>query len=246
MKLHPGGEWISTERRPGSAGIPRWKRFLDLVLILLSAPLWLPLMAGISLAIKMISRGPVLFRQERIGYGGRSFKCLKFRTMIEGADTSVHQTHLASLIGSERPMTKMDLKGDPRLIVGGAWLRSSGLDELPQLINVVFGEMSIVGPRPCLPYEFERYSDWEKERCSGLPGLTGLWQVSGKNKTTFTEMIKLDRAYLRDKSLLLDLKIILRTVPALISQVNEVRTNNNNSLKQKELSAGGACYEKTT
>src|SRR6266850_6333032 len=141
--------WTGTERRVGSSGIPRWKRQLDIVLILVSAPVWLPLMAGISLAIKMISRGPVLFRQERIGYGGRRFSCLKFRTMIEGADTSIHQTHLASLIGSERPMTKMDLKGDPRLIVGGAWLRSSGLDELPQLLNVVLGEMSIVGPRPC-------------------------------------------------------------------------------------------------
>lgn len=227
-------------------GIPRWKRCLDLALIVLSLPLWLPLMAAISLAIKLNSRGPILFCQERIGFDGRPFDCLKFRTMIVGADTSIHQNHLASLIGSERPMTKMDLKGDPRLIVGGAWLRSSGLDELPQLINVLLGEMSIVGPRPCLPYEFERYSDFEKQRFSGLPGLTGLWQVSGKNKTTFTEMINLDISYLKNKSLILDLKIIVKTIPALISQINEVRTNNNNSLKQKELSAGRACYEKST
>jgi lipopolysaccharide/colanic/teichoic acid biosynthesis glycosyltransferase len=176
---------------------------------------------AIALFIKLCSRGPVLFRQERIGLQGRRFRMVKFRTMKVGADNSAHRQYLQQLISTETPMTKMDLKGDPRLIFLGAILRATGLDELPQLLNVVQGEMSLVGPRPCLPYEYEGYSPFQRRRFEALPGLTGLWQVSGKNHTTFNEMIQMDVWYAHHKSLWLDVKIILRTVPALLRQVLE-------------------------
>ena len=120
-------------------------------------------------------------------------------------------------------MMKMDRKGDPRIIPFGVLLRASGLDELPQLINVLRGEMSLVGPRPCVPYEYEKYLPWQKERFNSLPGLTGLWQVSGKNKTTFVEMIQLDIKYARNKTFWWDVKIIFMTIPVLIFQMLEAR-----------------------
>ena len=120
-------------------------------------------------------------------------------------------------------MTKLDAKGDPRLIPGGVLLRASGLDELPQLLNILQGDMSIVGPRPCVPYEFEEFSDWDRQRFEAMPGLTGLWQVSGKSRTTFRQMIALDIQYARTKSLWLDLKIMFKTFSALIAQVRETR-----------------------
>lgn len=203
-----------------------WKRALDISLIILSAPLTIPLAAAIALLIKLVSRGPALFRQQRVGLHGQPFMCLKFRTMKMNADTGVHRNYLHELIGSDAPMKKMDVKGDARLIPFGAILRATGLDELPQLINVLRGEMSLVGPRPCVPYEAEKYSDWHKRRFDALPGLTGWWQVCGKNNTSFNEMIQMDIWYAENQSLWLDLKIILFTVPALLSQVLEVRQTN--------------------
>src|SRR2546425_6370615 len=224
----------STEQTSGE--VPGWKRFLDLSCILLSLPLWLPIMGLISLAIMVVSPGPILFRQERIGYRGRRFSCLKFRTMLVGADTAVHKSHLHSLMNSRAPMKKLDVAGDPRLIPLGALLRSTGLDELPQIINVLRGDMSLVGPGPCVPYEYEAYRPWQKERIKGLPGLTGLWQVSGKNKTTFEQMIQLDISYLRSKSIWLDLGIMLKTVPALLLQVKELLTQLKGPVKPKSTS----------
>jgi exopolysaccharide production protein ExoY len=188
-----------TSTAPGDAAevapaavIPRWKRILDIALIVAASPL-LAVAAGlIAVLIKSVSRGAVLFRQERIGFLGQPFTCLKFRTMRVNAVTAVHQGYLKSLMESDQPMTKMDVLGDSRLIPFGSVLRSTGLDELPQLVNVLRGEMSLVGPRPCLPYEYAGYLPWQKQRFNSLPGLTGLWQVSGKNKTTFNEMIKMD------------------------------------------------------
>ena len=203
--------------------IPRWKRTLDVVLVLLALPLLLPLMLGIALVIWMVSEGPIFFRQERVGHLGKRFMCFKFRTMKANTDTSIHRGHLDNLIGSDKPMVKMDVKGDPRIIPLGVPLRSSGLDELPQIINILRGEMSLVGPRPCVSYELEKYLPWQKERFNTLPGLTGLWQVSGKNRTTFDEMIQLDIEYARGKTVWMDLLIIGRTIPALIVQMQDTR-----------------------
>src|SRR5438093_10594619 len=210
-------------------------RGLYIVCILLAFPALRLLCFLISLLIKLSSRGPVLFRQERIGLGGRTFVCLKFRSMKVGADAQLHKNYLKQLLHSETPMTKMDVNGDPRLIPLGALLRSTGLDELPQVINVLRGDMSLVGPRPCIPYEAEDFLSWQKERFKTLPGLTGLWQVSGKNQTTFNEMIKLDITYVRNKSLWLDIKIILKTVPALISQVRETRASRRTQLVNRAI-----------
>lgn len=203
--------------------IPLWKRALDVFFIVAAAPAWMPLGLLIAGVIKIISPGPVFFRQQRVGYLGRQFGCLKFRTMVVNADTSVHQGHLEDLMKSNRPMTKLDKAGDSRLIPGGLFLRTLGLDELPQLLNVLKGDMSLVGPRPCLPYEYEKYLPRHRERCRTLPGLTGLWQTSGKNRTTFEEMIDLDIHYARHKSLFMDLKIIAMTIPALLAQARDVR-----------------------
>jgi lipopolysaccharide/colanic/teichoic acid biosynthesis glycosyltransferase len=142
--------------------------------------------------------------------------------MVVNADTTVHQGHLEQLMSSDRPMTKLDKGGDSRLIRCGLFLRTLGLDELPQLLNVLKGEMSLVGPRPCLIYEYEKYLPRHRERCATLPGLTGLWQTSGKNRTTFEEMIDLDVHYASHKSLFMDLKIIMMTIPALMSQAGDV------------------------
>ena len=147
----------------------------------------------------------------------------KFRSMKVDAETSSHERHLASLMGNNSPMTKLDAAGDPRLIPLGRIFRATGLDELPQIFNVIRGEMSLVGPRPCLPYEFQRYERWQQERVNAAPGLTGYWQVNGKNKTTFSEMIDMDIYYSRNMSLLLDLTIMIKTIPAVTQQVLEAQ-----------------------
>ena len=205
---------------------PFWKRCLDILCLLLAAPTVVPLMLFLWGFIKIVSPGPAFFKQERIGLGGKKFLCLKFRSMKVNADTGVHQSHLKDLIKADVPMTKMDSKGDSRLIPFGSILRSSGLDELPQLINVLKGDMSLVGPRPCTPYEYEQYESWHKQRFNAVPGLTGLWQVSGKNKTTFKEMINLDIQYAKRASLWLDIQIMLKTFPVLFTQIRESRKRN--------------------
>lgn len=182
---------------------------------------------GIGAIIRLVSKGPVLFKQERIGLGGRKFLCYKFRTMFTGTNSGSHEGHLRHLIESNSPMTKLDTGGDKRIIPFGVFLRATGLDELPQLINVLLGDMSIVGPRPCLPYEFQYYRPDQYERFSVVPGLTGLWQVSGKNRTTFKEMIRLDAEYSRRRNLALDLEIIFKTVPTLLTQVMDTREKKN-------------------
>ena len=202
-----------------SVEIPKWKRTLDVIFILLILPFVLPFAVLVAVLIRLVSDGPVLFKQERIGYLGQRFMCLKFRTMFVGAETTTHQGYLQHLMKSDAPMVKLDARGDSRIIPFGLLLRSSGMDELPQLINVLRGEMSLVGPRPCLPYEYDGYLPWQRERFNTLPGLTGLWQVSGKNQTTFAEMMQLDISYSRKKTLWLDLVIILKTVPAILGQV---------------------------
>jgi lipopolysaccharide/colanic/teichoic acid biosynthesis glycosyltransferase len=165
----------------------------------------------------------VFFRQERVGYMGRRFKIYKFRTMRAGADCRVHQAYCQNLIRANTPMVKLDSRGDARLIPFAWVIRACGLDELPQIINVLRGEMSVVGPRPCIPAEFEQLVSWQRQRCDTLPGLSGLWQVSGKNRTTFEEMLRLDLQYTRELSLWRDLKIMLATPTALWTQYRETR-----------------------
>jgi exopolysaccharide production protein ExoY len=208
---------------PHAAGSPLWKRVLDVICILLSLPLWLPIVIFVTLWIKIASPGPVFFRQERVGYRGRRFMIIKFRTMKVNVETQTHERHFEQLMQANCPMTKLDAAGDPRIIPGGRILRATGLDELPQLFNVFRGEMSLVGPRPCTPHEFQCYKPWQQERVNAAPGLTGYWQVNGKNKTTFTEMINMDIFYTKNMSLWLDLAIMLKTFPAIMAQVLESR-----------------------
>jgi lipopolysaccharide/colanic/teichoic acid biosynthesis glycosyltransferase len=204
-------------------GIPLWKRILDVTCILLTLPCWLPVMVLVTAWVRVASRGPIFYRQQRIGYRRERFMIFKFRTMYVNAETRTHEEYFAHLIRADCPMEKLDESGDSRLIPCGRFLRVSGLDELPQLFNVLWGEMSLVGPRPCLPNEFQRYEVWQQARVDVLPGLTGFWQVGGKNKTTFSEMIAMDLFYARNMSLWLDLKIILKTIPALLTQALEAR-----------------------
>ena len=174
-----------------------------------------------ALIMRVVSPGPVFFTQERVGFRGLRFKIYKFRTMHLSADTCVHRDYFKQLVDTNAVMTKLDAKKDARLIPGGWFFRAVGLDELPQIINVLLGDMSLVGPRPCIPTEYENYLPHHLERFEAVPGLTGLWQVSGKNRTTFEEMVRLDIEYTRKVSLSLDLKIILTTAPALVSQVRD-------------------------
>jgi lipopolysaccharide/colanic/teichoic acid biosynthesis glycosyltransferase len=206
-----------------NTGLPRWKRALDVIVIVMALPILIPMVIVIGLVIRGVSTGPILFKQERVGYRGRRFMCLKFRTMRCGAETQTHQGHLQQLMDSNVPMTKMDSTGDSRIIPAGRLLRASGLDELPQLFNVLRGEMSLVGPRPCLAYEAVKYLPWQRERFNAVPGLTGLWQVNGKNRTTFTRMVQLDIEYSRTKTLFLDLKIMVKTPLALLIQIWDAR-----------------------
>jgi lipopolysaccharide/colanic/teichoic acid biosynthesis glycosyltransferase len=182
-------------------------------------PVLIPLGVVLAILTKLSSPGPVLFKQARIGIHGRQFMLYKFRTMKLNADTTGHQAYLQQLMASGAPMTKLDSKGDSRLNPGGWLLRATGLDELPQLINVLKGDMSLVGPRPCIPYEYEGYTEHQKQRFSAHPGLTGLWQVSGKNRTTFDAMINFDIEYSKRRSFGLDFWIIGMTLPALAIQV---------------------------
>jgi lipopolysaccharide/colanic/teichoic acid biosynthesis glycosyltransferase len=193
--------------------IPLWKRLFDILAAGLGILIAFPVMTAIAIIIKVISPGPALFKQTRIGYLGKPFTIWKYRTMHAGAGTQSHQDYMKQLINSDIPMKK--LEGDPRVFSFGGFLRNSGLDELPQLFNVLFGQMSLVGPRPCLPYEFEEFLLWHKRRFYTLPGITGLWQVTGKNDLTFNEMIRLDITYERRQSFWLDLKIIFKTLPIL-------------------------------
>jgi lipopolysaccharide/colanic/teichoic acid biosynthesis glycosyltransferase len=208
--------------------IPVWKRGLDIAGALAALFVLSPLFLLAFLIVKTTSRGPVFFRQERVGYLGSRFNMLKFRTMKVNADNSAHKQLVKGLIksqkesGSDHAMTKLDDR-DSQIIPGGKLLRKTCIDELPQLLNVLRGEMSLVGPRPCLSYEAEEYRLWNTERFNTIPGMTGLWQVKGKNALTFEEMIRLDITYARKRSFLLDLKVLFLTLPVILSQARGSR-----------------------
>lgn len=189
---------------------------ISLAALILLAPIWIL----ISILIRLDSRGSILFRQERVGMDGRIFLCFKFRTMRADADESVHREVYRKNIAGEIHSTSEPVYGkvrnDPRITRVGRVLRRSSLDELPQLLNVLLGDMSVVGARPPIPYEVEEYALWHRRRLDMKPGITGLWQVSGRNRLTFEEMVKLDLYYIENWSLWLDLKIILLTLPAVL------------------------------
>jgi lipopolysaccharide/colanic/teichoic acid biosynthesis glycosyltransferase len=185
-----------------------------------------PLLVLIAAAVKLTSRGPILYRQVRIGQYGRRFTFLKFRSMYVNSNAGIHQDYVTNLIrGGNRSQTATSatapvykIRHDPRVTPLGRFLRKSSLDELPQFLNVLKGEMSLVGPRPPIPYELEAYNAWHRRRLlEAKPGVTGLWQVSGRSRTTFDEMVRLDLRYAKAWSLWLDLRILAQTPRAVLS-----------------------------
>jgi lipopolysaccharide/colanic/teichoic acid biosynthesis glycosyltransferase len=195
------------------------KRLLDVVVASVLVLVLLPLLLAIAVLVRFSSEGPILFRQQRVGRDGRLFTLYKFRTMVHGSDPSAHRAYTRALISGEALATvgTYKLSDDPRITGIGRPLRRSSLDELPQLFNVLQGTMSLVGPRPALPYEVELYSPSDCQRLSATPGMTGLSQVRGRAALRFHESIAWDRAYVDNWSLWLDLKIIWQTPRAVLS-----------------------------
>jgi exopolysaccharide biosynthesis polyprenyl glycosylphosphotransferase len=201
------------------------KRFIDVVVSLSVIVIGFPFLLAIALLIKVTSRGPVFFKQERIGEDGRPFAFFKFRTMRPDNDDSIHREFAQNFINGQMSESSLDgqksnlykISQDPRITGLGGFLRRTSLDELPQFINILKGEMTIVGPRPPLEYEYEQYDDWHKLRLKVRPGLTGLWQVSGRSTVPFHEMVKLDLYYIENWSLAMDLKIMFRTIPVMLA-----------------------------
>ncbi|MBC7911305.1 MAG: sugar transferase, partial [Pyrinomonadaceae bacterium] len=210
-------------REPLSNAARITKRASDIIIALFALALLSPFWLIVALLIKLDSKGPVFYKQERVGMDGRIFLFYKFRTMRAGTSDAAHREYLKQYIAGssetnlgdeEKPVYK--LHADARVTRLGRRLRRLSLDELPQLLNVLRGDMSIVGPRPPIPYEVEAYELWHRKRLDMKPGLTGLWQVSGRNRLSFDEMVTLDLFYIENWSLLLDLKIILRTLPVML------------------------------
>ena len=203
----------------GSEIVPRMaggelavKRAIDLTLTLLSMPLVLPISLIVGILIKLDSKGPVLYSQTRVGKGGKTFRIYKFRSMRQGAEELRPQ--LQQMNEADGPVFK--IRHDPRVTRIGAFLRKSSLDELPQLINILKGDMSIVGPRPPLPDEVEQYTPHQRGRLAVKPGLTCLWQISGRSNVDFDTWVELDLKYIRTQSIWLDIKIICMTLPAVL------------------------------
>lgn len=201
-----------TSRRH-SAGYPLKKRLLDLVLCGLALPIALPVLGLCAALVRLSGPGPIFFVQPRTGWGGRRFPLIKFRTMVDGAHA------MKAEIKKEHALEGPDFKleNDPRVTPIGRFLRRTSLDEAPQLWNVLKGDMSLVGPRPT-SFEAQTYSLWHTERLEVVPGITGLWQVRGRGDIDFDERVRLDIAYIRNRSLALDVSILLRTIPAVLAQ----------------------------
>jgi len=201
------------------------KRMLDISGALAALCLLAPLMAVVAIAVAVSSRGPVIFKQTRVGKGGFPFTFYKFRSMRTDADDRIHRDFVANLIQSgDAPPTAdgmagpFKLKADPRFTPVGRLIRKTSIDELPQLFNVLKGDMSLVGPRPPIPYEAAKYQAWHLRRLLSVnPGMTGIWQVEGRSRVPFNEMVRMDLRYIRNCSLGLDLRILAKTVPAVLS-----------------------------
>ena len=190
------------------------KRATDFTVALFLLCLFLPIVPIVAILIKLDSSGPILFKQKRIGRNGKTFDFYKFRSMVSGAENGIGA--LRPLSGVDGPVFK--IKDDPRITRVGRFLRRSSLDELPQLINVLRGDMSIVGPRPNLPSEVSQYLPWQKRRLDVTPGITCFWQIAGRSHIGFQEWMRLDLEYVRKRSYVTDLKIMFKTVPAVIAR----------------------------
>jgi len=212
--------------RPGSniEGLNRIvKRGFDIVVAAVMLLIASPILLAAAIAIRIADGSPLLFRQTRIGLHGVPFELLKLRTMRTDCSDAVHRKYVAQWIqtnGAAQPeahgATVYKLGNDPRISTLGRWLRRFSIDELPQLFNVLYGDMSLIGPRPAIPYELELYQERHRHRLDAPPGITGLWQVSGRNRLSFEEMVQLDIEYIEDWSLGGDMGILLRTLPAML------------------------------
>lgn len=221
-----GGIPVIDLGRPSIHGMQRFlKRAFDVLAVSLGITVLSPLLFVVALAIKFTSPGPILYRQQRIGENGRLFTMFKFRSMRVDADPSVHQAHVTHLISRNLSPEGLDgnksaslkMENDPRVTPFGKWIRKTSFDELPQLFNVLRGEMSLVGPRPPIDYEVALYKDWHKRRFQAIPGITGLWQVKGRNRVSFDEAVRMDLEYIQRQSLWLDIQILLQTPLAMIT-----------------------------
>ena len=211
-----------TKQNPGKIFSLSVKRLIDVAGSGLALTMLLPVFLIIAAAIKLTSHGPVFFRQERVGFNGKAFPMLKFRSMKTNCDSAAHQNYIKKFICEQNDAAVepgvFKLTNDSRITPIGHFIRKTSLDELPQLINVLKGDMSLVGPRPPITYECELYDIWHRRRLlSCKPGITGLWQVTGRSRTTFDEMVRLDLKYIREWNLWLDLKILLMTPKAVIN-----------------------------
>lgn len=207
---------------PFKPGYTRAKRILDLIFtLLILVPLCI-IVVIVAVCIRLDSTGPVFFRQKRVGHNGRVFEMLKFRSMYVNSDDALHREAIARYMNDQKVQesdsTALSYKqaNDPRITRVGRFIRKTSIDELPQFFNVLRGDMTLVGPRPPLPYEVERYSADDMLRLSGKPGLTGTWQIYGRSRVTFSNMVEMDIEYLRHQSLREDLKLIALTVPVMI------------------------------
>jgi exopolysaccharide biosynthesis polyprenyl glycosylphosphotransferase len=219
------GELFQVDRRVRYSRLDdAMKRMLDLFLSALMVLALTPLLLIIAILIKADSKGPVIFKQTRIGKDKKPFTFYKFRSMAVNSDDEIHKKYVTELICNS---SKQDLKGesgsykienDPRVTRIGSFIRCTSIDELPQLINVIKGEMSLVGPRPALPYEVELYSAKHLNRLRVVPGITGWWQVNGRCEIDFEEMVDLDLQYIRRRSVIFDLNILLKTIPTILGR----------------------------
>ena len=225
-ELHPPTKPMEAMEKLFIHPIAIWKRGMDMIGSTIALLLFSPVMLAAAVAIKLTSRGPIIFKQERLGFLGKKFTFLKFRSMYVNQDSDIHKNYTENFIkngvlknehGEQDDCYK--IKNDPRVTPAGKFLRKTSIDELPQLMNVLKGEMTLIGPRPPLPYEYENYDIWHKRRVlETVPGITGLWQVKGRSSTTFNEMVRLDLKYIKKRSLWLDIKILFQTFRAVLSR----------------------------
>jgi undecaprenyl-phosphate galactose phosphotransferase len=194
------------------------KRAFDLILTTLGVILLAPVYAAVALAVRLDSAGPILYAQTRIGKDGKPFEFYKFRSMYVGSDSDANRkSAVAKFIrGRNDGNGSMKIVDERKVTRVGKFIRKTSLDELPQLFNVLKGEMSLVGPRPCLPYEWEHYENWHRKRLSVIPGCTGVWQVNGRSEVGFEDMVILDLYYINNASILMDVKLILKTIPVML------------------------------